>query len=553
MQSPVKKKPKPPPPAQSEEQPSAWQEFTDDETGRIYFVNVFTNESRWAPKNIFSDGLPELGALSQSTNFTSNPSVPTDDQHKPARLITINRFSTLSDLTDFRYPKTNIWNQVLDETGTLGGYSNEAGVNSHVERVITDILESLGIRGRVIIRAEVEVMGIRPDFMLILADGHPIGTVEGKQPGKIAMHNPNILGEVYDQLMHLSSIFRVDNPFAILTSYEEWRICWLNLPATNELASTTTIPEITPYQTPTKQNAAEEIDSLESENDCPEDEPSSPPPPPTPSRAKNVGSLQEVDEDVDPADVDGKLDDQDRVFCGTGVMPWTDRSLPAMLASVIRKMMIARQDPSPKVLRLANENTSAWKKAPKQSTLNFSLCISRAVRNFFLWEDLGHGADGKAFLVSGGTRGAVGVLKFFFKDAETKAKHELHMWQEVYSHLPSVALTVRIVTVMGQTALLMPWFQHPPQRNQSTLNAVEETLRKDFQGKHIYHADVAWRNVGIYIDQGETKAVVFDMQRVHPENSGLDILGSKGEDWVTAAVASLSSKVDDLKKSNLEL
>lgn len=457
MQSPVKKKPKPPPPAQSEEQSSAWQEFTDDESGRIYFVNVLTNESRWAPKNIFSDGLPELGPLSRSTNFTSNPSVPTDDQHKPARLTTINRFSTLSVVPDFRFPKTNIWNQVLDETGTLGGYSNEAGVNSHVERVITDILESLGIRGRVIIRAEVEVMQDRPDFMLILVDGHPVGTIEGKQPGKIAMHNPNILGEVYDHLMHLSSIFRVDNPVAILTSYEEWRICWLNLPATNDFASTTTIPEITPYQ---------------------------PLPPSTPSRAKNVGSLQEVeqdvDQDVDPKDVDGKFDDQDRVFCGTDVMPWTDRSLPAMLASVITKMMMARQGPSPKFLRLANENTSAWKKAPEQSTLNFNLCISRAVQNFFLWEDLGHGADGKAFLVSGGTKGAVGDLKFFFRDAETKAKHELHMWHEVYSHLPSVVPTVRIVTVMGQTALLMPWFQHPPQRNQSTLSAVEETLRKDF-------------------------------------------------------------------------
>jgi hypothetical protein len=43
------------------------------------------------------------------------------------------------------------------------------------------------------------------------------------------------------------------------------------------------------------------------------------------------------------------------------------------------------------------------------------------VKNFYLWEDLGHGADGRAFLVSGGTRGAVGVLKFFFQgDPEAK-------------------------------------------------------------------------------------------------------------------------------------
>ena len=79
------------------------------------------------------------------------------------------------------------------ETGTLGGYSSEAGVNSHVQKVIVDILEALDIRGKVTIRAEVEVMRNRPDFMLILVNGHPIGTIEGKQPGKEAMEHPNIL------------------------------------------------------------------------------------------------------------------------------------------------------------------------------------------------------------------------------------------------------------------------------------------------------------------------------------------------------------------------
>lgn len=80
----------------------------------------------------------------------------------------------------------NIWNRVLEETGTLGGYSNEVGVNSQVEKVIDDILESMGVRGKVTIHAEVEVMRNRPEFMLILVNGHPIGTIEGKQPGDLA-------------------------------------------------------------------------------------------------------------------------------------------------------------------------------------------------------------------------------------------------------------------------------------------------------------------------------------------------------------------------------
>lgn len=174
------------------------------------------------PDCIFSHGLPKLGPLSESTKFTTNPSVPTEDQHAAASLQ-ISTFAALSDLEESKlpYPKTNMWNQLVGESGTLGGYSSEADVNSHVKKVFVDILESLGIREKVTIREEVEVMRNRPDFMLIFVNGHPIGSIEGKQPGKDAMEHKNILGEVYDQLMHLRSIFRVNTPFAILTCYNQ--------------------------------------------------------------------------------------------------------------------------------------------------------------------------------------------------------------------------------------------------------------------------------------------------------------------------------------------
>ena len=442
-------------------------------------------------------------------------------------------FSILSDLGELPCPKDNVWN-ALTEKGHLGGYSNEAGVNEFVKRVIMDILDSIGVGGKVTIRAEVEVMRNRPDFMLILVNGHPIGTIEGKQPGKDAMEHPNILGEVYDQLLHLRSIFRVDNPFAILTCYEKWRICWLDEPESNRRAALDRLPEPVAYVTPVKpkQNLVNALEDMDLE-----DEKESPPLPQTPSRAKGPGRLQSVDGARSAVcDEDLGADDDPRTFCGTKVMEWDDRALPVVLASVIKKMMLARQEGTPTVLRLANEMTSAWKRAPSQSTLDFGLCISSAVKNFFLWEDLGHGADGRAFLVSGGTKGAVGVLKFFFRDPEVKAQHEESMWKKVYSHLLPVKKSVRIVRVMGQTALLMPWFQCP-ERTQSTLDAVEKTLREDFMDKGFRHDDVAWRNVGVYCDDGQTKAVVFDMQKVHCVESQ--------EDWVTSAVASLSQKLTD--------
>ena len=310
--------------------------------------------------------------------------------------------------------------------------------------------------------------------------------------------------------------------------YNEWRVCWLNDDKSKERASSAEIPQQDPYCTPTKpkQDANNSKDS-----------PPTPEMPPTPSRMNPVGSIQEADDSSDAVATVGK-DDKPRTFCGTQVVKWDDMQLPLILASVIKKMMLARQGTSPLVLRLANEEISAWKKAPEWNSLNFSLSISTRVKNFFIWEDLGRGADGRAFLVSGGTKGAVGVLKFFFKNAETHAQKEESGWKSVYSHLPAVAHSLRVTRIMGHTALLMPWFQ-TPQRTQATLDAVAKTLREDFMAKRFRHGDVAWRNVGVYREDGELRAVVFDMQKVDPCKANTD--------WVTDAVASLSSKLEATK------
>ena len=151
----------------------------------------------------------------------------------------------LSDLAQ-KYlpdPDTNIiWSQVVKKKGNLGSFSSEADVNSFVKAILWDVLDALNVREEVTIWMEVEVMQNRPDFMVILVNGHPIGTVKGKQPGEEAMHHGNILGEVYDQLQHLRSVFRFHVPFAILTSYNEWRICWLDDDESNEWASSAEIP-----------------------------------------------------------------------------------------------------------------------------------------------------------------------------------------------------------------------------------------------------------------------------------------------------------------------
>jgi hypothetical protein len=480
-------------------------------------------------KHIFTHGLPPLGPLSDGTRAKSKPSSPTDAKHAKATLILAN-FVNLSDVKSLPCPVTNIWNRLVGNTGHLGGYSNEAGVNEFVKLVMEDVLEAMGVREQVKLRAEVEVMSVRPDFTLLYVNGHPIGTIEGKQPGKDAMTDGNILGEVYDQLMHLHSIFGVDNPFAILTSYEEWRICWLNFERSNEVAALKELlnsPAI--YTTPVKAQRDHQLaDSLQKVHLKEE----SPEPPATPSRTRDIGCLPSVDGESEEEEKCFAVDDHKREFCGTEVISWQHKSLPCVLVSVVKKMMLARVEGEPSVVRVVDASTSVWKAAPK--TLRYDLCISKRVKWFCLLEDLGHGADGRAFLVSGGTKGAIGVLKFFFEDAEQSAHHEAEMWKAAYSHLPAVS-SVRVVKAMGHTALLMPWFQTPT-RNEDTLAAIQSTLQDDFMHRGYRHDDVAWRNVGVYTDAGQLKAIVFDMKRVS--------LDANQEDWVTAAVSSLRRKLE---------
>ena len=472
-----------------------------------------------------------MGPISKTTHFTSNPSYPTEESHREARLKTT-PFSILSDLS-LPDPDTNIiWSQVLKKKGTLGGFSSEADVNSFVKAVILDVLEGLDVREDVTVRMEVEIKRNRPDFMVIRISGHPIGTIKGKQPGSDAMHHGNILGEVYDQLLHLRSVFRVDVPFAILTSYDEWRVCWLDNEKSNDRASRDAIPHPDPDLMPDKRMGSSKSS----------DSPPTPEPPATPSRMNAIGALQKTDDSADAEAVVGN-DDEPRIFCGTRVFRWNDSELPLLLASVIRKMMLSRQETFPLVLRLASETSSIWKKAPEWKSLDFSLCISARVKTFFIWEDLGTGAEGKAFLVSGGTKGAVGVLKFFFKDAEIQARKEESRWKSVYSHLPVVAESLRVTTVMDQVALLMPWFQTPC-RTPETLDAVAKTLKEDFRANGFRHGDVAWRNVGVYHADGELRAIVFDMQSVEPCEADVD--------WVTPALVSLATKLEVASQAQKE-
>ena len=47
-----------------------------------------------------------------------------------------------------------------------------------------------------------------------------------KKPSKGVLEDPQVAGQIYNYMLRLRSFHGLKNVFSILTTYEEWRICW---------------------------------------------------------------------------------------------------------------------------------------------------------------------------------------------------------------------------------------------------------------------------------------------------------------------------------------
>jgi hypothetical protein len=120
-------------------------------------------------------------------------------------------------------------------------WASEADIGYFVRRVMEDIFQELGLKSSMVFVAEVKKFFTKPDFFLKVQG--PVGAIEVKKPygddsrrGSI-LADAGVLGEVFDQLMHLKNEWMVAAPFVLVTSYNEWRVCWLNDDASNALAA----------------------------------------------------------------------------------------------------------------------------------------------------------------------------------------------------------------------------------------------------------------------------------------------------------------------------
>jgi hypothetical protein len=155
-------------------------------------------------------------------------------------------------------------------------------------------------------------------------------------------------------------------------------------------------------------------------------------------------------------------------------------------------------------------------------------------------DDLGRGYDGRVwFAVALRTSTTTGVQKHmlfplvlkFGNRGEVNVQDEYKMWLAAY---PQFKAVVGCETWSGRVALRMPHFTEVPVSSKNELlPKVEETLRAFFLEKGLIHADVKWKNIGMYLDGGMTRVVaVFDLKNVKRAED-------RSDQWILDAIDEL--------------
>ena len=472
-------------------------------------------------------GQPRIAA--HGSISSSSESLP--DNHADACVEVSEGFALFEEIGSPRVRVAHVlWGVVENQRQDALQWSSESDVCSYVSMFLKEVACELNLPLE--FRAEVGFFKLRPDITVVKAFGIPVGVIEVKKPKSGILDNAKVLGELYDYMKQIVNFYGLKEVFGILTTYQEWRVCWMKTAA--QLAQ----------QSPFEAIDAEPRTPLNSSG---EGEGKSPPGLTPSKRLETVHELGQGAGDID-GEVELEEDNSMRVMMSTRV--WNlDENVFNLIGSVLWKMNVATDDAdligSGQMVIQLTENSFFWCKRPEKAGLKHLRWseVPRATK-LLLLEDLGVGHSGRVWLVCSGN-GLVGVLKFSVANPPTHwsgtledfrndyLKRELKWWKEIYPELGEMCSVQKFA---GHWALLMPHLC-APKRNDATLTLVEQTLRTNFVDRGLMHGDVLWRNIGVYKRNNETVCVVYDLESVGK---------SQSSDWVEVAINKLRKDCSDV-------
>lgn len=433
-----------------------------------------------AEKTFFQDGIPPLGAQSGSKSKGSVPK----EKHKAAA-VQMSSFGLFSDSDIHRCSAKSLW-MSYEENDCSNDWGSESDIQGLVKQVLQAAIYTVGLKGKVKCFNELSIFDLRPDIWRVCASGVPIGVVEVKKPGDDdILQNELVQGQLFDYMLRLQSFFGLEHVFGILSTYEQWRVCWM--PRSERAAAASTMTQ-----------GADELGT--------ESQPVVP----------------------------------DRVLYGCPVFGWNDKSLPRILCTTILKMYHSPRSPVRLIDKnrpyiLIEENQWSWGTIAIEDESQLYHSVLPTANKFTLLTDLREGADGRVWRAcTSSGRGC--CIKFPMRtrrgemvgEEEQLAQitKEKDKWLAVYG--PGSA---RVTTLCGRPALIMRYFRPPDLEDDGTLSpedqAAVKTAIEKFAAKGYTHKDLALRHIGLLSPpkhrkksggENEPEVVLFDLGQVDKED-----------------------------------
>jgi hypothetical protein len=187
-------------------------------------------------KTFFLDGIPPLGQRSGSGSRGTNS--VSKEKHEDAELFERTSFGLLPDKVLCHRDSSFLW-MALARKGGKNNWGSESDIQGMVKQVLEEVIYTIGLEEKIQCFNELSIFDLCPDIWIVCEGGIPIGVVEVKKPGRDnALQNPYVQGQIFDYMLRLQSFFGIKHVFGILSSYEQWRVCWM--PTSTERAARTT-------------------------------------------------------------------------------------------------------------------------------------------------------------------------------------------------------------------------------------------------------------------------------------------------------------------------
>ena len=127
-----------------------------------------------------------------------------------------------------------IWNSnSLRREGALR-WSTLGSICQIISDVFKDVTRECNLNSLWVMQ-EMGMFELHRNIWLVYLSNTPVGVMVVKKPDDGVLENEIVMGEVYDYLMHLHNYHGLDQMIGIVTTYREWRVCWLDTNETNAL------------------------------------------------------------------------------------------------------------------------------------------------------------------------------------------------------------------------------------------------------------------------------------------------------------------------------